>query len=72
MCDCVKRLEAEIKDHNTAIVTEVFSGNAVIATYKLDSKKRGKPLAARASFCPFCGEKYRYPHREDPLGTKQS
>lgn len=30
-------------------------GNVILATEKLDTKKRGRPMPVIAAYCPFCG-----------------
>lgn len=60
MCDCIQTMNARLRDeHNGVLITTLFGNpRAVIGTEKLDSKRRGKPPVAIASFCPFCGDRY--------------
>ncbi len=64
MCDCVKNMDAHLKDHNAQLAfgfQTTKSMNLVsrllVGTEKIDKTKR-KPLPhVMASFCPFCGVK---------------
>lgn len=67
MCECVDKLNEQLKEHNTRIVIPIMlnkktldfaSANTLVVTEKVDSAKRGKPLKVSASYCPFCGKKY--------------
>lgn len=63
ICECVERINGAIKDKNTEI-SIAFSlddkmdldGSILVATNKIDKSKKGKPIMAVASFCPFCGK----------------
>lgn len=65
MCDCIKKIDAELKDHNgriaLAILLPAEGSNALrsrvlVRTEKLDANKRKSVPAVMASYCPFCGE----------------
>ena len=63
MCDCIKRIEDDLKKHpegaNTILVTTLFGEpKAVVATCKRQDSVRKKASLVLASYCPFCGEKY--------------
>ncbi len=61
MCECISRINADLKERgiNAAIITNIFgTPHATISLYKVDDKKRGKLPILMASKCPFCGEKY--------------
>lgn len=60
MCNCIKETNEMLAEHNTVLVSTMFRkpDAVVIATDKLDSKKRGRAGIMVASFCPFCGERY--------------
>ena len=58
-CTCINDMNARLADHNGCLVTTIFGvPKAVIGSEKVDSKKRGKPPVAIATFCPFCGVRY--------------
>lgn len=61
MCKCITKLNVSLAEHNTVVLTTLFSSWALISTVKDDPKKRGKPVSVVASYCPFCGK--RYPER---------
>lgn len=65
MCECIRLINEQLEERNTHISRKIAYKDgelkvlgAVIETYKIDSKKRGKPFTLLASYCPFCGEKY--------------
>jgi hypothetical protein len=61
MCDCIFETDKMLAEHNTTLVTTLFS-NPMRCTVRTDQLQtgRGKQKAATmlASFCPFCGESY--------------
>lgn len=67
MCKCAEAMDKHLAAKNTrlaySLVVDVTGGDAkmgcrlMVATVKVDPKKRGKPHAALASFCPFCGKR---------------
>jgi hypothetical protein len=66
MCDCVEKVNANLKPHNTVLseisMLNMMSGTSrqslKIATEKLH-RKRSKVKVVIPTFCPFCGEKIR-------------
>ena len=64
-CKCIDRLNADLAEFNTELdlvhsinFTNGSSRDWIqLATRKIDSKKRGKPKAVVASYCPSCGRK---------------
>lgn len=59
MCDCIKRLNGKLREYNTELAVNLLNPvYCVIATSKVDRKKRGSPTIVAATFCPFCGKKY--------------
>lgn len=62
-CDCVTATDKMLVEHNATVVTTLGLFGAPrrvsLEVEKLDSKKRGRPPRLIASYCPFCGEKYR-------------
>lgn len=62
MCGCIEKINERLKEFNTEINVPFWSSSGFLApfieTRKLDDKKRGKPRAVVASYCPLCGEKY--------------
>ena len=69
MCECIKRVNEKLAEHNTRIeVPWIGPQLPFVTTIKLDEKKRGKPVRMFATHCPFCGEKYGEEERRNPLG----
>lgn len=68
MCDCVKSLDAALAEHNGRISMALtlssdmskMGARVLIATEKLDPKKRKPIPALMAAYCPFCGVKWAY------------
>lgn len=60
MCDCISTVNEQLREQNAMLVFTLFGkpNRVVIATDKVDSKKRGRAPSMLASFCPFCGEAY--------------
>lgn len=60
MCDCMEATNKMLREDHNTILSFTFGtpSRTVLSTMKFDEKKRGKPVAMIASFCPFCGEKY--------------
>lgn len=58
MCTCIDEFNEKAAEHNTELTVTLFSRRPLLETQKVDTKKRGKPVGAIASYCPFCGEKY--------------
>lgn len=59
-CDCINHVNGLLSEQNTQLVATIFGEprKVVVETVKIDSKKRGRPPAMLASYCPFCGEEY--------------
>lgn len=58
-CDCIRTMNTRVAERNGHLVTTLFgTPRAVIGSEKIDSRKRGRPPGAIASFCPFCGAPY--------------
>jgi hypothetical protein len=68
MCNCIRTINKAIAPYNTCLSIPLMvildtgknvSGERVmLATEKIDPKKRGRPKALFAAFCPLCGKKY--------------
>ena len=62
-CDCIKHVNALLKDRNTALVQPLILSDSpcalLVETYQIETG-RGKPkkVSMFASFCPFCGIRY--------------
>lgn len=64
-CDCIKRVNAQLKPHDTELVltfrlTESLGINSTLAIptkWIAGIKKRKKPMTIVITFCPFCGKK---------------
>lgn len=73
MCECLKIVDAQLEKFNTRVGTafsiskdlSVMSLDIVIASEKIDTKKRGRPRTIVAAYCPFCGIK-----REKPASNQ--
>ncbi len=66
-CACIQAMNARLAEQNGRLVTTLFgTPRVVIGSEKIDSKKRGRPPAAIASFCPFCGTAYDPPTPAQP------
>ena len=64
MCDCLKQVNKDLAAYNGKVATSVFVTEDIglkirvlIATEKVDKKKRKPAPRLPAAFCPFCGEK---------------
>jgi hypothetical protein len=68
MCGCIDRINAKLKERNTELSTcfdleNTTAGHRLlVGTNKIDRSKRGRPVLAVATFCPFCGEKMENPN----------
>jgi len=62
---CIKAANEKLAARNTCVdvrqtfnfSTETEGERLLVATMKVDGKKRGKALAVFATYCPFCGDK---------------
>jgi hypothetical protein len=59
--DCIEKMNALLAPYNTQLLpvfqfSEDMPQRIVIATDKLDAKKRGKPMLLYAKYCPMCGQ----------------
>jgi len=61
MCECIAKVNEQMKQHNTMLVFTLLGSpsRVIIDTVQVEAG-RGKKKAAAviASFCPFCGERY--------------
>lgn len=64
MCDCIKKMDAELAKHNGKLATgfQITADMGVklrytMATEKIDKTKRKPVPSVMCSHCPFCGEK---------------
>jgi hypothetical protein len=62
MCNCIETADSHLAEYNTKIELPLWTSSGqrrpFVQTIKLDEKKRGKPQAIFASYCPFCGDRY--------------
>lgn len=60
---CFDQADAKLADRNTRLsymfgISPTGAGTFLrIATEKVDTSKRGKPVNMAATYCPFCGKK---------------
>ena len=71
MCDCIANASNMLREHNASLMTTMLSKpeRVVLETFKIDTRKRGKPPRMVATCCPFCGERYE-PEPATPSSTK--
>lgn len=62
-CSCITETDKMLVAHNATVVATfgLFGAprRVSLEVEKLDSKKRARPPRLIASYCPFCGVKYR-------------
>lgn len=68
MCDCIEMVNKKLEPRNTVLLTPLMvvlptgendlRKRMMLATEKIDTKKRGLPIALFAAYCPVCGERY--------------
>jgi len=66
MCECVKKLDEQLVEHNGRIAMALtmskdmsrMGERLLVATEKIDTKKRKPIPKLMATFCPFCGDKW--------------
>jgi hypothetical protein len=70
MCNCIEKTNKSLKEHpewNTTLDIPftwdkkgaLSADKVTISTMKADDRNRQKPIRLFASYCPFCGEKYK-------------
>lgn len=71
MCNCIEEVNATLaaSGRNTklsqAITFRPPGSSLMIETEVIEKKRGSRPVVAFASYCPFCGEKYGVPAREE-------
>lgn len=59
MCDCIAKTNDLLRPHNAELSLNLIDPTyVVVATEKIDVKKRGRIPVMIASYYPFCGERY--------------
>lgn len=60
MCKCIERVNAKLADYNGILETNLLANpqRVVLTTSKVVPRGKKPPLF-EASYCPFCGEKYK-------------
>jgi len=60
MCECLDQVNEKLSEQNTILDYSFLADNprAIIATCKIESRKKLGPIKLFAAFCPFCGVKY--------------
>ena len=64
MCDCITGMNEILAEHNTRITPSfafdkdagIYVVQPMIATEKIDSRKRIGPIKLFGDYCPFCGK----------------
>jgi hypothetical protein len=63
-CDCMKQVNEKLASHNGRLATgfQITAAMGIkmrllLATEKLDKKKRNPVPTVTATYCPFCGTK---------------
>ena len=65
MCNCIEMTNKSLEEYNTKldVTISLFIKAAVrgilVSTTKLDTRKRGEARKVVATYCPFCGKKYK-------------
>lgn len=66
MCECRESIDKELAASNAKIAAALLIDHCVlnlappmIALEKIDEKKRGRLPNLLATYCPFCGERYK-------------
>lgn len=76
-CECMSRIDGVLREHNTKLaVSFCLSADLstadilpIVATEKVHRTLRGKPRTVLATFCPFCGMRYK---RADKMLSKKA
>lgn len=65
MCNCVRKVNRLLAEHNTTIVTVTainpsggFEERLCVPTRRVDTRKRKASMRLFATFCPMCGVEY--------------
>jgi predicted molibdopterin-dependent oxidoreductase YjgC len=61
MCQCAKRMDDHLREHNYQLCRNLFEGDeapALIEIAKINRKMRTPSMSLVGTFCPFCGVKY--------------
>lgn len=70
MCDCIKKVNEALKEADTNTVLDVpmtinlgthktRADRLTVPTVKANSRNKKKKQTIFATYCPFCGEKYK-------------
>lgn len=67
MCDCITQVNEQLRKHRTELdVTIAYPPNVLVMAkvstyipYGLKTKRGQKPMSITATYCPFCGKKYK-------------
>ena len=66
-CNCVKQVNDQLQNYNTMLdlrlsvdfsTGKMYDTPPIVATVKIDTKKRGQPATIICVYCPFCGKRY--------------
>ncbi|PPQ42120.1 hypothetical protein [Rhodopseudomonas palustris] len=74
MCDCIDKINAELKPEGQCLDATIFGVRQVVTRlirtdkYALE-KRRGKAKLIVSTFCPFCGEKYQEASRAPAMAA---
>ncbi len=63
MCDCINKLDEDLKPHNTQLcITWNYVTGATKVSIRTEQLETGrgkkKAVGVSANYCPFCGEEY--------------
>lgn len=73
-CDCAEKINADLAGSefpNTLVETPLFGERVTfVVTCKRSGQVRGKPKRVIATYCPFCGVKYKAADTQKAIDTR--
>jgi hypothetical protein len=73
MCNCIPDIDVKLAEHGQTLNTTILAEprRAIISLIRKDKwileNRREKPTSFLATYCPWCGEKYPEPTKEEVL-----